>query len=124
MALPNHNKVVVCLAGIRNRKGQGYLDKATSSSLNNSLVVYSVALDKVRSSSPSRRVGYSVVMRNCKVQGYLGKALSNCLSSKVTACLVVADLVKHLSRAVGSSVVVDLEALSDNLSNRVVAYSL
>jgi hypothetical protein len=119
--LPNHSKVVACLAGIHSRKVQAYLDKAASSSLNNSLVVYSVALGRVRSSSPNKLAGCSVAIRNRKVQGYLGKALS---SSKAAACLVVANLGKHLSKGGASSVVVDLQALSVNPSNRVAAYSL
>lgn len=130
MELPNPSKVVACLGEIHSHKVHHYLDKATSSSLNNSLVVYSVALGRGRSNSPNKLVGCSVAIRKRKAQGYLGKArsssssLSSSLSSKVAAYLVVANLGKHLSREVGCSAAVDSEALSDNLSNRVVAYSL
>lgn len=128
MEIPNPSKVVACLGEIHSHKVHHCLDKATSSSLNNSLVVYSTALGRGRSNSPNKLVGCSVAIRKRKAQGYLGKARSSSssssLSSKVAAYLVVANLGKHLSREVGCSAAVDSEALSDNLSNRVVAYSL
>jgi hypothetical protein len=126
--LPNPSKVVACLGEIHSHKVHHYLDKSTSSSLNNSLVAYSVALGRGRSNSPNKLVGRSVAIPKRKAQGYLGKArsssLSSSLSSKVAAYLVVANLGKHLSREVGCSAAVDSESLSDKLSNRVVAYSL
>jgi hypothetical protein len=136
LATLHRNKAPVCLvealspsraadysAAIHSHKVQDYLDKALSNSLNNlnsNLVVCSAGLGKIGSNS-NKGEDCLVEIHNHKEQAYSDKIPSSSPNNKAVACLVAVGLGRHLSKAVGFLVGVDLEALNSNLSNSKVA---
>jgi hypothetical protein len=138
LATLHRNKAPVCLAealslsraadysaAIHSHKVQDYLDKALSNSLNSlnsNLVVCSAGLGKIGSNSNSNKGEDCLVeIHNHKEQAYSDKVPSSSPNNKAVACLVAVGLGRHLSKAVGFLVGVDLEALNSNLSNSKVA---
>jgi hypothetical protein len=111
-------------AAVHSHKVQDCLDKALSNSLNSNLVVCSAGLGKIGSNS-NKGEDCLAEIHNRKEQAYLDKIPSSSPSNKAVACLVVVGLGRHLSKAAGFLVGVDLETLNSNLSNnKVAAYSV
>jgi hypothetical protein len=111
-------------AAVHSHKVQDCLDKALSNSLNSNLVVCSAGLGKIGSNS-NKGEDCLAVIHNRKEQAYLDKVSSssspNNNNNKAVAYLVAVGLGRHLSKAAGFLVGVDLETLNSNLSNNKVA---